>query len=106
VTGEHALDVYADLAVEVGDAKVSVRGYGDLVVVRAPTLAAARGLAGGGTQSVLERLCAAEVTVDLRVGNRSVARAGPGHEPGVLSRALGVAPARLSPGGVLLSLFT
>jgi hypothetical protein len=68
VTGEHALDVYADLAVEVGDAKVSVRGYGDLVVVRAPTLAAARGLAGGGTQSVLERLCATEVTVDLRVG--------------------------------------
>jgi hypothetical protein len=105
---DRRLDVYADLRVEVGEAAVSVRGYGDLVVVAAPTLSAARalGATGGAGGPLLERLAAADVTVDLRVRGRSVARAGPDHEAGPLSRLLGVAPARLSPGGLLLAALT
>ncbi|WP_251343253.1 hypothetical protein [Haloplanus halophilus] len=100
---DRPLDVYADLTVDVGDATVSIRGYGDLVVVRAPSLAAARALSSGG-RTVLDHLRDADVTLDLRVRGHSVARAGPAHEPGRLSRALGVDPARISLGGLLCSL--
>jgi hypothetical protein len=102
--GDRPLDVYADLTLEVGDASVAVRGYGDLVVVAAPTLSAVRELAGGGL--LLERLVAADVTVDLRVRGLSVARAGPDHPPGLLSRRLGLAPVRLEPGGLFLAALT
>lgn len=99
---DRPVDVVADLTVDIGDATVSVRGYGDLVVVSAPTFAAARALsaAPGG---IVDRLTAADVTVDIRVRGRSVARAGPDDDPGPLSRVLGVAPARVSPGGLLLA---
>jgi len=99
---DRPLDVVADLTVDVGDATVSVRGYGDLVVVSAPSFAAVRALAAA-PGVLVDRLTTADVTVDLRVRGRSVARAGPGHEPGPLSRTLGVAPARVSPGGLLLA---
>lgn len=102
MTADRPLDVVADLTVEVGTETVSVRGYGDLVVVSAPTVAAAQALSKPGGV-LLDRLVAADVTVDLRVRGRSVARAGPDREPGRLSRALGVAPARVSPGGLFLS---
>ncbi|MFC7174116.1 hypothetical protein ACFQL0_13685 [Haloplanus litoreus] len=39
-----SLDVYADLTLDVGDSTVTIRGYGDLIVVRTPSLAAARAL--------------------------------------------------------------
>jgi hypothetical protein len=99
---DRPLDVVADLTVDVGDETVSVRGYGDLVVVSAPTLSAARALAAA-PGAVVDRLSAADVTVDLRVRGWSVARAGPDHDPGPLSRTLGVTPARVSPGGLLLA---
>ncbi|MFD1635011.1 hypothetical protein ACOZ4L_04640 [Haloplanus ruber] len=100
---DHPLDVYADLTLDIGETTVSIRGYGDLVVVRVPSLAAARAL-GTGTAPLLDRLHDADVTLDLRVRGHSVARAGPGHDPGPLSRAVGAAPARLSLGGLVLSL--
>jgi hypothetical protein len=97
------LDVDADLTLTVGDATGTVRGYGDLVVVDLPTLAAARTV--GRTVAPLSAAAVdAGVTVDLRVRGRSVARAGPDVDPGPLSRALGLAPARVSVGGLLLSL--
>jgi hypothetical protein len=102
VTPSDDLDVVADLTVDVGTATVSVRGYGDLVVVSAPSVAAARALSGAGG-ALLARLIAAGVTVDVRVRGHSVARAAPDRDPGPLSRALGVAPARVSPGGLLLA---
>jgi hypothetical protein len=103
-----ALDVDADLTLTVDDETVSVRGYGDLVVVSAPSLSVLRTLYRG-CPPVPDRshffavLRDADVTLDVRVRGRSVARAGPGHGPDPLSRALGVAPARVSPGGLLLA---
>ncbi|WP_251330433.1 aminopeptidase [Haloplanus pelagicus] len=103
---ERPLDVYADLTLDVGETTVSIRGYGDLVVVRAPSLRAVRALASGASRvPVFDGLSRADVTLDVRVRGHSVARAGPGHDPGHLSRVLGVDPARISPGGVVLSLF-
>lgn len=102
---DRRLDVHADLTVEVGGAVATVEGYGGLVVVETATLSAARTLGKRG-DSLLDRFVGAEVTVDLRVRGRSVARAGPDHDPGPLSRLLGVAPARLSPGGILLTAIT
>jgi hypothetical protein len=105
---DRALDVEADLTLAVDDAEVSVQGYGDLVVVATPSLAALRRLARTGDPVVddlhlREYLRDADVTLDIRVRGRSVARAGSGIDPGPLSRALDVAPARLSPGGLALA---
>jgi len=104
---DRALDVDADLTLAVDDETVSIRGYGDLVVVAAPSLAAVRTLARSrpllDDLHLLDHLHDADVTVDVRVRGRSVARVGPGVDPGPLSRALGVDPARVSPGGLLLA---
>jgi len=107
---DRALDIDADLTLTVEDTTVSIRGYGDLVVVEAPSLAVLRTLARTDHRlehlPVFEFLHDADVTLDVRVRGRSVVRAGPGHDPGPLSRALGVAPARVSPGGLLLTALT
>ena len=108
---DRALDVDADLTLAVDDETVSIRGYGDLVVVSAPSLSVLRTLLRGGPPvparpHLLAVLRDADVTLDVRVRGRSVARAGSGHDPGPLSRALGVAPARVSPGGLVLTALT
>jgi len=108
---DRTLDVDADLTLTVDDETVSIRGYGDLVVVSASSLSVLRTLLRGGPPvpdqpHLLAVLCGADVTLDVRVRGRSVARAGPGHAPDPLSRALGVAPARVSPGGLVLTALT
>jgi len=104
---DRALDVDADLTLTVDDATVSIRGYGDLVVVAAPSLAVVRRLVRTGTppldSHLLDYLRDTDVTLDVRVRGRSVARAGPDIDSGPFSRALGADPARLSLGGLLLA---
>lgn len=104
---DRALDVDADLTLAIDDATVTIRGYGDLVVVAAPSLSVVRTLARTGAppldRHLLSYLRDADVTLDVRVRGRSVARAGPGIDPGPLSRALDAAPARISLGGLLLA---
>jgi hypothetical protein len=106
---DRALDVDADLALTVGDGTVTIRGYGALVVVSAPSLAAVRTLVRTGAppldRRLLDRLRDADVTLDVRVRGRSVARIGSDVDAGPLSRAVGVAPARISLGGLLLAAF-
>lgn len=101
------LSVEADLELELEAGLARVRGYGDVVVVDLPSLAAARELADGTTTLPIEGagdgLATSDVTVDVRVRGRSVARAGPGVTPGPLSRLVGAEPARLSVGGVVLA---
>jgi len=108
---DRALAVDADLTLTVDDATVSIRGYGDLVVVAAPSLSVLRTLVRGeppvpDRSHLVAALRDADVTLDVRVRGRSVARAGPEYDPGPLSRALGVAPARVSLGGLLLAVLT
>ena len=104
---DRALDVDADLTLTVDGAAVSIRGYGDLVVVSGPSLSVLRTLARTGAPPLdahlLDHLQDADVTLDVRVRGRSVARIGPGIDPGPLSRALGASPARVSLGGLLLA---
>ncbi|MFB6108085.1 MAG: hypothetical protein ABEJ82_04480 [Haloplanus sp.] len=103
--GGRPLSVDADCTLTVDGTPVSVRGYGDLLVVDAPTLGAIRSLGGGTRASVVDAVCRrSDLTVDCRVRGRSVARVGAGVESGPLSRAVGAAPARLSLGGLLLAL--
>lgn len=106
-SGQHALDVSADLTLTLADEDVRVTGYGDLVVVDAPSVRAALGLLRGAdhlpTRAVERGLNRGGVTVDVRVRGNSVARAGPGVRPGVVSRALGVDPARVSLGGLVFA---
>lgn len=101
------LSIEADLTLTVPAGDVRIRGYGDLIVVEAPSLAAARDLFDGTATLPLDRLTGgiddAAVDVDVRVRGRSVARVGPGVDPGPLSRLVGAAPARVSGGGVVLA---
>lgn len=102
-----SLDVTADLTLSLADEDVSVTGYGDLVIVDAPSLRTALGLLRGvdhvPTHLVERGLARGDVTVDVRVRGGSIARAGPGIRPGPVSRALGVAPAKVSLLGVALA---
>lgn len=96
------LDVDADLTVETDDWTGTVRGHGDLVVVDVPSLSAARSLARTAAP-MADPVADAGVTVDLRVRGVSVATVGPDVDPGLLSRVLGLAPARVRPGGLLFA---
>jgi hypothetical protein len=105
-----AVDVEADLTLSVDGAAVTVRGYGDRVVVEAPSLSALRSvgdvlrdLPAGGRGAVADVVGRADVAVDVRVRGASVARLGPGARAGALSRLAGVDPARVSVGGVVLA---
>ncbi|WP_224336682.1 peptide ABC transporter ATP-binding protein [Haloprofundus halobius] len=102
------LDVTAELTLTVEGEQLRVVGFGELVVVDTPSLDAALALLRGTgrlpTEQFGEDVRAADVTVDVRVDGVSVARLGPGIRPGYLSRALGVAPARLSLGGTAMAL--
>ncbi|MFC4356405.1 peptide ABC transporter ATP-binding protein [Halobium salinum] len=104
------LDVHADLDVTVAGADLRVRADGDLVVVTAPSVRAAFALLRAGRalplafESVAGGLDAADVTVLVRARGRTLATLGVGATPGVLSRALGVAPAELDPVAVLSAL--
>lgn len=104
---ERALDVTADLTLSLADADVDVTGYGDLVVVDAPDLRTALALLRGSDyvpSKLVERgLARSDVTVDVRVRGGSIARAGPDIRPGLVSRVLGVDPARVDLGGVVLA---
>jgi hypothetical protein len=101
------LSVDADLELELEAGLARIRGYGDVVVVDLPSLAAARELATGANTLPIDGagagLATGDVTVDVRVRGRSVALAGPGVAPGPLSRLLGAEPARVSVGGAVLA---
>ncbi|WP_101297700.1 hypothetical protein [Halegenticoccus soli] len=107
--GGRGLAVDADLSLTIDGADVRVRGYGDLLVVDAPSLRVARSLLRGiaaapAGPSALDRHPKSGLTVDVRVGGGSVARIEPGVRPGAVSRLLGVSPARISLAGAVLAL--
>jgi hypothetical protein len=101
------LVVDADLTLSVPGGDVTVTGYGDVVVVEASSLRAVRSLLSGAETVPLETfghgLETAGLTVDVRVGGYSVARAGVGATPGLVSRAVGATPARIGLAGLALA---
>lgn len=103
---ERRLAVEADLDVTVEDHLVRVAGYGDLLVVDAPSFAAARALRRGADALPFspDRVADAGLPIDVRVRGVSVARIGPDVDPGPIADLLGVAPARPSLGGVVRAL--
>lgn len=101
------------LAVDVEGERGAVRGYGALVVLDLPSVAAARAFARsvqmaarGPGEQLARTLRRADLTVDVRVRGVSVARVG-GSTGGPLARALssrlGV-ESSLSLGGLIRSL--
>ena len=103
---ERAVDVAADLDVELDGEPLHVEGYTDLVVVRASSLSPLRRLVryhGDRSGDVAALLDAADLTAEIRVGNRTVARLGADATPGVLERRLGMGSTRLVPSGLLLA---
>jgi hypothetical protein len=105
-----ALDVNADLQVQVEDDTLHVESYTDRVVVTVPSVTAGlRVLRGGGLErlgsieSVTDLLAATGMSAEVRVGPRPVARLGADVTPGLVARAVGWGPVRLSPLGLLLA---
>ncbi|MFC7226159.1 hypothetical protein N0B31_01985 [Salinirubellus salinus] len=100
------LDVAADLDVELDGVPLHVEAYTDLVVVTLPSLSLGRRLVGHhGDRSadVAALLDAADLTAEVRVGPRPVARLGADVTPGPLERRLGLGSIRLVPRGLLLA---
>jgi hypothetical protein len=100
------LDVTADLDVRLDGEPLRVEAYTDLVVVTLPSLSLGRRLLGHhGDRSadVAGLLDAADLTAEVRVGPRPVARLGADVRPGLLERRLGLGATRLVPAGLLLA---
>ncbi|MFB6281358.1 MAG: hypothetical protein ABEH40_05020 [Haloferacaceae archaeon] len=104
------LAVEAALDATVAGHDLRIEGYGDLIVVEAPSLRALRDVRGslGAAPRPPDRLVGALPPVDVRVRGASVARIDPDADPGpiggTLARLLGVSPARPSLGGVVRAL--
>lgn len=108
LAARESLDVAADLTVTFEGEPLHVESYTDHVVVTLPSLALARSLLGrhgeriGDVAGLLE---AADLSAEVRVRSRPVARLGVGVTPGVLGRRLGWGPVRLRPLGIVLLAF-
>ena len=98
---EGRLAVEVDLTLTTEGEELSVSGEGQHLTVDVPSIGAAkRTLRGIGTLP-FERLgagfIAEELSAEVRLHDVTIARIGPYVEPTRLSRALGVAPARVYP---------
>lgn len=103
-----SLSVEADLDLTVGGHRCAVWTADDLVVVNAPSLAAARELlAGVDALPIPQARIAGELTdvavaVEVRVRHAPVARLGSGVDPSPLAERAGY-DAAVSPRGVLVA---
>jgi hypothetical protein len=96
--------VAADLRLSVNGAEATVRSTGERLFVEFPSLSAAlRALRGlpDRENELAALLRTTDLTVEVRVRDRTVAVVGAEARPGVLSRRLGVDPVEARVGGVL-----
>jgi hypothetical protein len=101
------LEVLADLRLAVDGEPIDIRGDGDRIVVDLPSLRAGRRLLASGPfgtgnrrkrlRQAQEALDLAGLTVEVRLQNEVVARAGAVARPGTLARALGLGPVEVRP---------
>ncbi|WP_336344758.1 hypothetical protein [Halalkalicoccus ordinarius] len=105
-----SLAVEADLRLTVDGEEITVSGVDNHLTVAVPTVAAGRRtlraldalpteFATAGTRARDSGL-----SVDVTFEGVTVARLGPFVEPDALSRALGIAPARVRPGAIVRAL--
>lgn len=89
------LSVDVDLEVTVDGSRCSVWNENELIVVNAPTLAAARALLSGvetlplAQRRLVGRLSKADLTIEIRVRHVPIARVGAGVEPSRLAATAG-----------------
>ena len=99
------LTVKADLTVEVAGTRAEVRSTGERLFVSFPSVFGAvralRRLPEDGETRLAEFLRAADLTAEFRVRDRTVAVAGVGADPGLVSTRLGAAPIEVRLGGAL-----
>ncbi|RLM59522.1 hypothetical protein DVK02_01915 [Halobellus sp. Atlit-31R] len=99
------ISVDADLTVEVAGTQAEVRSIGERVFVMFPSLLGAvrafRELPDGSESRLDELLSRADLTVEFRVRDRTVAVAGVGARPGILSDRLGVETIEIRVAGVV-----
>jgi len=101
------LEVLADLRLAVDGEPIDIRGDGDRIVVDLPSLNAGRRLLSSGPfgtenrrkrlQQAQEALDLAGLTVEVRLQNEVIARAGAGARPGALSRILNLGSVEVRP---------
>ena len=99
------ISVDADLTVEVAGTQADVRSIGERVFVMFPSLLGAvrafRALPDGSERRIDDLLSRTDLTVEFRVRDRTVAVAGVGARPGILSDRLGVETVEVRVGGVI-----
>lgn len=104
-TARAPLTVQTDLTLTVDGRAVDVSSTGERLFVEFPTLAAAvRTMYRSppkASRRLHELLTTTDLTVEVRVRDRTVAVSGIGARPGALSERLGVAPAELRVGGAV-----
>lgn len=105
-----SLAVEADLRLTVDGEEITVSGADGHLVVAVPTVVAGRktlrALDALPTEFATAGTRAREsgLSLDVRFEGITVARLGPFVEPDALSRALGIAPARIRPGALVRAL--
>lgn len=99
------LSVAADLTLEVAGTQAEVQSTGERLFVLFPSLPGAvralRRLPEDGETRLDELLRLTDLTVEIRIRDRTVAVAGVGADPGVVSTQLGTAPIEVRIGGLL-----
>jgi hypothetical protein len=99
------LSVATDLTVTIDGAAARIESTGERLLVGFGSIPEAfrglRGLPAGAEDSVAAVLTTTDLTVEVRVRDRTVAVGGADARPGALSRSLGVAPFEVRLGGVL-----
>jgi hypothetical protein len=103
--GAAPLSVAAEVTVTVAGTTAEVRSTGERIFVSFPSLVGAiralRTLPEGGETVLDDLLATTDLTVELRVHDRTVAVAGVGADPGFVSKELGFGPVELRLGGAL-----
>ena len=99
------LSVATDLTLTVNGAQAAVRSTGERLFVEFSSLSdalrALGGVPGGEADRLTDLLRTTDLTVEVRVRDRTVAVAGTEAHPGTVSRRLGVDPIEARLGGVL-----
>ena len=109
------VDVLGELSVSgEGGVQLQVEGRGDSISVALPSLRVGRSLARQAAgrsrrQTLITRLQAglrrADLTLQINLAGRPIARLAPRSKPTLLSRLLGLGAIELQPVGLLLAVF-